>query len=76
MLYRGEITGDLNSISIAYGIYSLGAAGTASNVPSGVAWCTFIQLKPYATQVILDTSGCYIRKYTGSPAKWSQWEAF
>ena len=76
MLYKDMFSGDLNSTSIENGVYGIGTLDAVKNAPTGVAWCTFIQLKPYTTQVILDTSGCYMRKYTGSPAKWSQWQAF
>ena len=76
MLYKDLFSGDLNSTSIENGVYGIGTLDAVKNAPTGVAWCTFIQLKPYTTQVILDTSGCYMRKYTGSPAKWSQWQAF
>lgn len=76
MLYKDMFSGDLNSTSIENGVYSIGTLDAVKNAPTGVSWCTFIQLKPYTTQVILDTSGCYMRKYTGSPAKWSQWQAF
>ena len=76
MLYKDMFSGDLNSTSIENGVYGIGTLDAVKNAPTGVSWCTFIQLKPYTTQVILDTSGCYMRKYTGSPAKWSQWQAF
>ena len=64
MLYKDMFSGDLNSTSIENGVYSIGTLDAVKNAPTGVSWCTFIQLKPYTTQVILDLSLIHISEPT------------
>lgn len=72
LVYRGKIGGDLNRTNIAPGYYMLETQESVSNAPS-VSWCTFIQFYTFTTQMIIDASGIYAKKYTGNPAKWTPW---
>lgn len=75
LTYGGSFTGDINSLTIPSGIYSIGSASSYTHtdfdnggitVPS---YCVFIQLPYYNTQIFL-TGYLIIRKHTGSPARW------
>ena len=75
LFYRGAITGDLNrgaNSGIPVGYYTIDSGKAVSNLPDGVSWCTFIQFWSYDMQMII-SSCIYTRKYTGSPASWSNW---
>lgn len=77
LIYRGDITGDLNRASkngITPGYYTVGNSSTISNGPKGIAWCTFIQFYDnFNTQMIIDTTGLFVRKFAGNPAEWINW---
>lgn len=77
LIYRGDITGDLNRASkngITPGYYTVRNSSTISNGPKGIAWCTFIQFYDnFYTQMIIDTTGLFVRKFAGNPAEWIDW---
>ena len=80
LLFRGLISGDLNRAStykIQSGIYFYQSASTISNAPNGANWGVLVQIGSsdyLCTQVIIDASvGVKTRKYSGSPASWSNW---
>ena len=80
LLFRGLISGDLNRAStykIQSGIYFYQSTSTISNAPNGANWGVFVQIGSsdyLCTQVIIDASvGVKTRKYSGSPASWSNW---
>ena len=77
LIYRGDITGDLNRASkngITPGYYTVGNSSTISNGPKGIAWCTFIQFYDnFHTQMIIDTTGLFVRKFAGNPVEWIDW---
>lgn len=75
LFYRGAIKGDLNrgaNSGIPVGYYTIGSGKEVSGLPDGVSWCTFIQFWSYDMQMII-SSCIYTRRYTGSPASWSNW---
>lgn len=80
LLFRGLISGDLNRAStykIQSGIYFYQSTSTISNAPNGANWGVLVQIGSsdyLCTQVIIDASvGVKTRKYSGSPASWSNW---
>lgn len=77
LIYRGDITGDLNRASkngITPGYYTVGNSSTISNGPKGIAWCTFIQFYDnFHTQMIINTTGLFVRKFAGNPVEWIDW---
>ena len=80
LIYRGDITGDLNRASkngITPGYYTVGNSSTISNGPKGIAWCPFIQFYDnFHTQMIIDTTGLFVRKLAGNPAAWIDWAQY
>lgn len=80
LIYRGDITGDLNRASkngITPGYYTVGNSSTISNGPKGIAWCPFIQFYDnFHTQMIIDTTGLFVRKFAGNPAAWIDWAQY
>lgn len=80
LIHRGDITGDLNRAStggITSGYYTVGSPSTISNGPKGISWCIFIQFYGnFHTQMIIDTTGLFVRKFVGNPAKWSDWAQY
>ena len=80
LIYRGDITGDLNRASkngITPGYYTVGNSSTISNGPKGIAWCSFIQFYDnFHTQMIIDTTGLFVRKFAGNPAAWIDWAQY
>lgn len=80
LIYRGDITGDLNRASkngITPGYYTVGNPSTISNGPKGIAWCPFIQFYDnFHTQMIIDTTGLFVRKFAGNPEAWIDWAQY
>ena len=80
LIYRGDITGDLNRASkngITPGYYTVGNSSTISNGPKGIAGCPFIQFYDnFHTQMIIDTTGLFVRKFAGNPAAWIDWAQY
>lgn len=80
LIYRGDITGDLNRASkngITPGYYTVGNSSTISNGPKGISWCPFIQFYDnFHTQMIIDTTGLFVRKFAGNPAAWIDWAQY
>lgn len=80
LIYRGDITGDLNRASkngITPGYYTVGNSSTISNGPKGIAWCPFIQFyDSFHTQMIIGTTGLFVRKFAGNPAAWIDWAQY
>lgn len=75
---HGYFTGNMDSLDIPTGVYSLGAEGsyTITNLPASTnvpTYCTFIQLPFFAMQVILQDTYVLIRKRTGNPPTWRSW---
>lgn len=80
IVFRGVFTGDLNKASsgeIDAGYYTIRAADTVSNAPSGAAWCTFIQFSgDYHIQLIIQPNFLAVRRYAGSPVQWTGWSKY
>lgn len=88
LIYRGNITGDMNNYFMS-GVYRV--EGTApSNYPSGATtWSHIIVLNAnnatgqgypadngFTRQIVFATNGIYERVYAGSPAAWGAWHTY
>jgi hypothetical protein len=74
LIYKGEITGDLNRPDIDIGYYIVTGPGTISNAPGEITqYCVFIQFAGYNTQMIL-FDGVKTRRRVGAPMpSWTNW---
>lgn len=77
-VFRGDITGDLNRLTITPGRYVIRSSNTVTNAPSGSSYCVFIQhtASEYYLQEVIgkNGSGTLIRKYTGVDPTWQAWQ--
>lgn len=74
LIYRGQITGDLNNTSIVTGFYRIEANNSVINAPSGCSYCILVAFgPPHFVQMVIDTTGIRVRKRTGNPPAWGIW---
>lgn len=74
---KGTFTGDLNNLKTS-GIYFI-AGSTPTNGPSGatITYHVLISLDVdtnYKLQIIVNSTDCYIRSYSGAPLQWNPWQ--
>ena len=70
-----KFTGNIDSTTIDPGVYCLEAANsyTHASLSDAPAYCTFIQLKPMTTQIIIQGDFILFRKRSGTPLAWWSW---
>lgn len=74
--HKGYFEGDINSVNIEQGIYSIDTnQHPIENYPVEATkiYGLFVQLSYYNTQIIITSTEIIHRNRTGSPADWNDW---
>lgn len=74
---KGTFTEDLNNLKTS-GLYYI-AGKTPANGPAGanITYHVLISLDvntDYKLQIIVNSTDCYIRSFSGNPLQWNQWQ--